>query len=283
MNGQQQTVSMVLANPLMNVLALPSFNSVAAGADATLDIPGGPLYKRLIIEYAGVTLAQLKNIEIRQNGTAFQTYRSGTELNKVDEYYDHATASGYIAIDFEDYDAFTIGGIDMYGWQTNPLASNFATGQLKVSIDAGAAAPVLKAYYEAPQSNDGKPRRCRTVRPFEYNNGATGDFEISDLPKGERYSQLARVFFHTANISNLKLRLNNVEQFDIPEALNDVMQTDAGRTPDASTFVFDPSAYSHRRTGAIISTVGISDFRFVLTMSGTGAIPVSAEYREYLP
>ncbi len=275
--------SLILSNPLMNLTKLPSFNSVSAGSDATLDIPAGPLYKRIVIKYTGVTLAQLTNIEVRQNGSPFQTFRSGTELNKYGVYFDRATASGYVFIDFDDFDSFTIGGVDAYGWQTNPAAgSNFATGQIKLSIAAAAAAPVLEAYYEAPQIIDMKMRRVRTVRTFEYNNSATGDFEISDLPKGERYAQLARVYFHTANIANLKLRLNNVEQFDVPEALNDVYQTDAGRVPDASTFVFDPSSYSHRRTGALISTVGISDFRFILNMSGTGAVPVSVEYREVL-
>ena len=280
--AQQAAASAINMNPLMNVLTFPSFNGVAAGSDTTLDIPAGPLYKRIIIEYSGVTLAQLKNIQVKQNGTAFQTYRDGAELDKLNQYFRHDAAAGYLVIDFEDFDAFTLGGLDAYAWQTNPAASNFSTGQIQISIDAAAAAPKLKAYYVAPQVNDLKPRRVRTVRTFDYNAPAIGDFEISDLPKGGRYDQIGRVFFHNANIGNLKLRINNTDQFDISEALNDYIQEGVKRVPDASTFVFDPSAVSGRRTGAIVSTLGASDLRFILNMSATGSVPISVEYREVL-
>lgn len=281
MNAQTPP-SLILANPLVNVVKLPSFNSVAAGSDTTLDIPAGPLYKRIWIKYSGVTLAQLLNIELRQNGTAFQDYRTGTELDEVNQYYGHEPAAGWLVLDFDDFDAFTIGGLDMYGWQTHPAASNFATGQLKISIDGAASAPVLEAYAEQAQSNDLQARRCRTFRSFGYNAGATGDYEISDLPKGGSYDQLARVVFFNANIASLKLRINNVELYNVPEPLNDRYQEDNGRFPNASTYIFDPSAYSNRRTGSIIYTGGVTDFRFVLNMSVDGAIPLSVEYRELL-
>lgn len=282
MNQQTPPAGSILASPLVNLVKLPSFSPPSAGADTTLDIPQGPLYKRLWIKYSGVTLAQLKNIEVRQNGTTFQTFRTGAELDKINQYFGHQPASGWLVIDFDDSDAFTIGGLDLYGWQTNPAGSNFATGQIKISIDAAAAGPALECYAEQAQYNDRAWRRTRTFRTYDYNAAAIGDYEISDLPKGGSFDQLGRVYFHNANISKVRLKMNNVELYEVPEALNDRYQEDVDRVPDASTYIFDPSAYASRRTGAIISTIDVSDFRFILSMSAAGAIPLTVEYRELL-
>ncbi|MCA1809383.1 MAG: major capsid protein P2, partial [Lentisphaerae bacterium] len=65
---------------------MPSFEGVSAGSTATLRCPIGLSYDRLIIEYAGMTLAQMGEIRVVGNGKPFMRFDSGTRLDQLNQF-----------------------------------------------------------------------------------------------------------------------------------------------------------------------------------------------------
>jgi hypothetical protein len=153
------------------------------------------------------------------------------------------------------------------GQDPNPIT----TLSLEVDIDAGAAAPVLSL--TALQSLARPAGIIKKVREYTYNAAATGEFEISDLPKGDIIN---RVVFASADVDAVKVERNNLVVFNRTSAENNVVQADGHRVPQAGYFVFDPTEQGYGAEGLV--TAGAHDLRFVLTMGDTGAVPVTVEY-----
>lgn len=85
---------------------LPSITNVVAGSTATLNVPVGVTYHAINFEYSGVTLAQMKNIEVQINGKTIQEYVDGTRLQDMNKYYSRHTENGILTLWFDriEYD-----------------------------------------------------------------------------------------------------------------------------------------------------------------------------------
>ena len=111
------------------------------------------------------------------------------------------------------------------------------------------------------------------VREVNYNAGAAGLFEISDLPKGHIYNQ---VFFgeDTArNFTSLLVERDNFIVFERTKAENEVVQADGVRTVQANYLVYDPTENGNGTEG--LATRAVQDLRFKLQVTNAGAIPVT--------
>lgn len=261
---------------------MPSFDGVAAAQTATLKCPIGLTYHQLLVTYTGVTLAQMDEIRVIANGQTIQKYTSGTQLNEFNQFYGRAAASGILIIDFERYgltrrDAREITALGTGKAQnatTNP--NPISTLNVEIDINAGAAAPVLSA--RAIQSGPAVTGLILKRRSYAYSPAASGDFEISDLPKGDLINSIV---FGLSLITNLKIERDNFIVFDRTDADNNLVLNDGVRVSGATVgTVYDPTENGDGADGlATRNSDGtlINDLRFVVTVSGAGTLPVSVE------
>lgn len=254
---------------------MPSFEGVAAGATATLRLPIGLSYEQLLITYSGVTLAQINEIRAVANGKTIMRFASGSRLDLMNQFDGRAAAAGVLTLDFARYGLRTRQAeeLTVLGTGIQPSAEfpvSLSTLALEVDIDGAAVSPALSA--RAVQSMPRPLGLIKQIREYSYNAGAAGEFEISDIPKGPLFN---RVFFHSANITALRVERDNYTVFERTKAENDLVQADGVRVPQAGVFVFDPTEGG---LGAeSLETLGVHDLRFILTMSAAGAVPVTVE------
>lgn len=269
----------------------PSFEGVAAGQTATLRLPTGLTYETLLIDYAGVTLAQMTGIRVLANGKEIMNYRSGTELDSDNQYKGRVAAAGIIALDFKRYglrtrageeltsigtglpqdlrETITVNGQTVPNPRYNPWPVNTLT--LEIDIDAAAAAPVLSCamVQRAPEPTGA----ILKVRRLDYAPAAAGDFQISDIPRGDIINM---VHFRANNVLNARLEIDNFTAFNLSVARNTFIQTDGVRVPVAGAYRHDPTYDGFGSEGIV--TVGVGDMRYTLNMGGAIALPVTVEY-----
>lgn len=253
---------------------MPSFEGVAAGQTATIRLPIGLTYEQLLISYSGVTLAQINEIRVVGNGKTFQRYTGGLRLDALNRYTGRAAAAGVLVIDFTRYGLRTRQGEEVTGLGTGVSSKDgsteLSTLAVEIDIDAAATAPALSC--KAVQSAPRPLGLIRHIREFGYNPAASGEFEISDIPKGHLFNS---VHFFSANVSDLKIERDGYVVFERAAGENSLIQVDGVRVPQSGVFSFDPTEIGNG--GETLQTAGVFDLRFIATMSAAGALPVVVE------
>jgi hypothetical protein len=112
----------------------------------------------------------------------------------------------------------------------------------------------------------------RHIREFGYSAPASGEYEISDIPKGHLFNT---IHFHSGNITSLRIERDGYTLFERTAAENQLIQTDGKRTPQSNVFSVDLTELGNGSESLV--TKGVQDLRFVLTMSGSGSVPVTLE------
>ena len=254
---------------------LPSFEGVAAGQTATLRIPVGRTYESIAITYGGATLAQLNEIRIIANGDVLHRVTELSKLDDLNQFNGRAAAAGVILFDFIRFNMRTRASQEIYALGTGVLEDprKITTLSMEVDIDAAAVAPTLTA---KAQTDDSRlSALVIKTKQFIYTASAAGEFEISDLPKGEAIN---KIFFggHIANVyTALEVERDNFIEFSRSVAENEQIQTDGARVPQADYVVYDPTEDGHSIS---LGTAGVNDLRFRLTVTNPGQIPVTVEY-----
>lgn len=274
---------------MLTTRSMPGGEGVAAGQTATFRLPIGLTFLQLLLTYSGVTLAQMTELRVVANGKVIQRYSGADELDSINQFEGRAAAAGIIVLDFARYNIRTRGNEEVtaigtglqrgnqlpdpakgiLGQDPNPLT----TLAVEIDISAAAAAPVLsmKAVQDIPSRLD----LFKKVRRFIYTAGASGDFEIADLPKGDIIN---KIMFgnHAANVyTKVTLVRDNFIMFERSTAENELMQSDGVRTPQADYVVMDPTENGHGSEG--VATAGVNDLRFRLNLTNAGQVPVLLE------
>ena len=185
---------------------MPSFEGVAAGQTATLRMPIGRTYEQLLITYSGATLAQLNELRIIANGEVIHRVTELSKLDSMNKFEGRAAAGGVIVFDFNRYGLKTRAGVEYTALGTgiapksaaNPDGDPNAITTLtaEIDVDAAATSPALSA--KAIQSAPSKSGFILKTKQYTYTAGASGEFEIADLPKGDAINKIY-VGNHTAN------------------------------------------------------------------------------------
>jgi hypothetical protein len=115
------------------------------------------------------------------------------------------------------------------------------------------------------------------VNEFNYNAGASGEYEIADLPRPAGW-KANRIFIWNGNINSLELKRDGYQLFKRTPAENDLLQDDGIRVPQSGLFVVDPSEEGYGADPLVIERSQVSDFRIIADLSSSGAIPVTMEY-----
>lgn len=292
--------------------------NVASGASATLRIPIGPTYDRLMLRLignggAGATLANLQNVRLLLNGKVIEEYSDLTVLNTINQIYGRGAAAnggaaGAVGVDTSvclhfrrpEVQQMTLpdGKTTLYGIDAERVTSlrtgNLGVATLEFTIAAGYVSPQIEAYSDEQPDVSENIGLIKKFRKFVYNAGASGDFDtLYDIPRGPRI--LAVHYNFTAGIiQRVTMKANSV-------ALLDTLTTNAGplgvggaansfgaledfqrfsqQNPIAPQSGFDSLIFvSDGNLDEAVRTANLRDLRATLTLSAAGAMNTFVEY-----
>lgn len=247
---------------------LPSWTNVAANSTATLNLPRGVTYHAIQIDYSGVTLAQMKNIELKLNGRTFQEFKDGQRLQDFNSYFDRNVEAGRLVIWLETPEMWTL----PLRRSTCIGMANINTFQISMDIDAAASAPVIDA--TATVSVDRPTESILKIHNWVVDNASTGIKEVSDIP---RLGNIPFYFLFKADISSAELKLNQSSMYELSKAQGERIQRDYDRVPDDTKF----TAVDFMLEGdpdQAIKFEGVNDFRIRPSFDTSGAADLVIGY-----
>lgn len=232
----------------MDILKLNPFPAVAASSVAALatDQLRGMSVHAIIFEQGGTfTKAQLTKLRIGAGGKNFINDITGTQLQDLNDYDGFNDSTGYVVYWFGDPTARTIRGQHL-----GDLDLSIHAGPLELEATIGAATgPTLQCYaiVGPPKMQMGigyTESEAATVRAL-IRSVITESAAVTrkavgiglGSSAGSRIRKLG--FFHT-NLTRMELKKQGViKHEDLSDALNDAIQADFGRVPQAGLYVID--------------------------------------------
>lgn len=250
------------------------FNNVVADGVASISLPLGDTYERIILVLGGTafTKAMLTDIKVKLNGKViWQT--TGSRLDAINKYKGIFDAAGLLTLDFTEIKARdevgqSIGAIPTAG------QANFT---LELTI-AGATAPTLESY-----SMVSGPRKIGVVKKllhFPAPQSTGGKFPIQ-LPYGINGGALfQRVHFHSTVMTGLEVKKNGLVIHESVTAVNEFIQKEFGRVPQTNVYTFD--AIVDGNSSQMLPTADATSMEWNVTVSGAGTIDVQVEMLDIL-
>lgn len=261
--------------PATQVIKNLPFMNVAASSVATLQLPLGPTYERIVLKLGGTTFtkAHLTNIKCKINGKTFHEF-SGSDLDKINSYSGMFADAAFLTIDFTEL--FARDEIDQ---SLGAVATAQGVANFTIECNIGAAtAPTLESWSEisAPRiTKDGSIPPVNKLVKFSQNFAVAGKFNFQ-LPYGlSGGTVIKRVYIMAANITDLEIKKNGLVIFDASKAVNEFMQKEHKKTPQASMFVFDP-IWDDNASGMLLTTDAAS-MEWNMTLSGAETVNVYLE------
>lgn len=248
--------------------SLPSLANVGAGQTATLNCPVGLTYDRIEFEYSGVTLAEMKNVEVVINGKPVMTFKDMARVKKLNDYYGRSETSGFITLHFARPEMVALRDQRLTALGTQDVS----TLAINIDIDGGATAPVIKAH--AVQSEPQLLGAFIKVREFQFDASVAGTMEISTLPKGPRIMALHAF---KSDVNDLEVEIDSQKVFDASKTLAQAIQKGYGRTPQTADATHFDTCLEGDLAQSLV-TQGAQDLRFRLDLGSAGAVSLLVEY-----
>lgn len=248
---------------------LPSFSNVSAGSTATLEIPVGVTYDRIMVEYSGVTLSQLTNVQVVVNGKAIWQFKDAQRLHDINSYYKKRNAQAGV-LDFwfirPEFDNIDLRRLTALG------TADVSTLSIKMTIDGAAANPQLVAH--ASKSMQSPLGMITKYREYPASSATAGMKDIDNLPKEGR---IAAIHFFKDDITKVDVELDSVKAYELSKTLGEKVQSDWSRAPlSAKATSVDFTTEGNPATALIVE--GVRDMRFRPVLATAGAFDVVVEY-----
>lgn len=249
--------------------------NVAASSVATLQLPLGPTYERIVLKLGGgsFTKAHITNVKCKLNSRTFHEF-SGTDLDKINSYAGMFADAAFLSIDFTEL--FSRDEIDQ---SLGAVATAQGVANFIIELTIGAATtPTLESWSEvsAPRvTKDGSIPPVNKLVKFSQNYSAAGKFNFQ-LPYGLAGGTVVkRVYIMSANITDLEVKKNGLVIFDASKAVNEFMQKEHKKTPQAGMFVYDP-IWDDNASGMLLTTDSAS-MEWNMTLSAAETVNVYLE------
>lgn len=255
---------------------LPFQNVLAAGI-ASVSLPLGMTYERIVLELGGgaFTKAMITLIELKLNGKTFWK-DTGSRCDLRNTYRGLTANAAYLTIDFSE--AFARDEVDQRLGAIGTL-SGVSSFTAEVTI-AGATTPTLASYswISAP-----KPLGVITKNlSYSQTYAAAGKFNFP-LPFGTQGGSIVkRINVFHANLTALEIKKNGLLIWDnITPAVNNFLQTEYKNAPQAGLYVYDPIFDHNLRSGALV-TADAQSFEMNPTISAADTLSVYVEYLDQI-
>ena len=259
---------------------MPSFEGVAANQTATVRLPIGLTYEQLLITYgagsgtAAAKLANMEELRIIANGEVIHRITDFSKLNSMNQFEGRAAASGVIAFDFNRYGLITRAAQEFTSLGTGVLEDQRKITTLTAEIDLGGLSnPTLsvKAHQSAPRPVG----LIKKTKQYIYTAGASGEFSISDLPKGDAINKIFVGNNAVIGIAKFTIEVDNFIRYEKTAAEISLSQTDGIRVPQAGFVVFDPTEQGFG--SETLDTAQVQDLRIRLVLGSAGQVPITVE------
>jgi len=260
---------------MRKTILLPSLSRVVAGSTATLELPTGPTYERVIFTATGTALAaaHIGRITVFIDGRSVMTFKNYQRLADLNSYYNRAA------------DAVTQFALHFFRAELHDLVYRRAPGigtadvqTVHIEIELAAGAPgdiTLKAHAEinpAPQPLGAFVK----VREYPYSTAVSGQVEIDKLPRGPWYQA-----FHLfkADISAVELTVDQTKMVEATKAVLERAQKEASpvkRVPvtGSATHV---DLVTQGDLAQALNTNKVQDLRLKATFDTSGAADIVTE------
>ncbi len=256
---------------------MPSLSNVAKGGTATLNMPIGRTYERLILTYAGVTRAQMRSIKVVIDGKPVMEWADAEQLAALNAYYGRHDASGQLTLWFVRPEMTELAQQRVTGLGTGDRQGNgrVSTLQLEIDIASEAENPTIRAH--AIQSDQAPLGMINKVKRFTYSSATAGQFEIDNIPKGPR---LMAVHLHkdADDVSRVEVEQNSRKILEGDKSLIQYLQRESGRKPQAKYLALDWTQEGDIYQSIVTDPRTIQDQRFRLTLDSPGQVEILVEY-----
>jgi len=247
---------------------LPNLSNVVAGSKASLLVPLGYTYDVIKLAYAGVTLAQIQDIEVRIGSKTFQKYKDGDQLNDINKYYGRNVEDGILTFWFIRPEFDNVNERRMTAIGTMDVRSF----DIQFKIAAAAAAPVVTAY--CVRSTNTPLGLITKIKDFPTSSATSGVQEIDNFP---RQGRVAAIHNFKADISKCEVMVSSNTFNEFTKAIASGLQKDHRRVPnDAKHTTVDFTLEGDWSQALIVE--GANDFRIRNTLDTAGATEVVVEY-----
>lgn len=247
------------------------FNNVVANGVATVSLPVGMSYNKIILALGGTfTKSMITDIKVRVNGKViFQN--TGARLDVQNNYRGYSSAAGFLVIDFSEGRAKLMA--EQYLGNIN-TAQGVSSLTVEVTI-AGATAPTLDSYSEL-----GPPAPLGIIAKqilFPVSFAGAGKFPLKIIDIANRGAIIKRVnFAHGGNMTALEVKKNGIVIHDnIPTAVNAFWAADYLKAQQTNMYTYDPCADNNYANA--VKTIDMISLEFNLTLSGADTVTAVLE------
>lgn len=265
---------------MKKTLRLPSLSRVVAGSKATLELPLGNTYERIIFTAgaaAGLDVGDIKRIDVLINGNVVQTYKNLQRLIDINSYYNRdADSISATAAQFALH--FTRAELVDSLWRKAPGigTADVQTFHIEIEIDAAAPASLTLAAHAVVNPARENLGAFFKIREFPASSSVAGVLEADKLPKGAWYSA---IHLFKGDISAVELLANDVKIVDATKAILERIQK--GASPVKRVPVTASATHIDLITDGnlldSLPTANLSDFRVKMTLDTSGAVDIVTE------
>lgn len=270
----------------MPLKQLTPFNNVVATGKATLDVLeniAGKVINRIVLTLGGTALtkAMLTTIQIKASdvdkGGKLIFDSTGSRTDSRMQYRGIAANAAFLTLDFTEIRSKTVKGQKLGAIDTRLLK----TLALEIQI-TGATAPTLTAHADFDEAADADKLYDPNERALigkvlaqTYSFAAAGTFPVK-LPYGlVGGSLIKRVFYHGATVTAAEVRKNGLVIFQAADPLNDFIQGEFGRTPQANIFAIDFIIDGNQSYA--LNAAEAQSMEWYVTVSGAGNVDLEME------
>jgi len=257
------------------ILKMPSISRVVAGSIATLELPIGPTYRRLIFNATGTGLdvTDIGRIDVLVDGKVVQTYKDLQRLFDMNGYYGRgADTFNQFAIHFERAELLDAVWRRAAGMGTGDVQ----TFHVQLTLPVGAPANMtLDCYAEV----DPQPMPLGLffkVREYPFSSAVSGEVEIDKLPRGPLYSVL---HLFKADITAVEVTANQGKVIEGTTAVMERTQKEASPTKrvPVTAKATHVDLITDGDLAQSLDSSRLGDFRVKMNLATSGAVDIVAE------
>ncbi|EEF22300.1 conserved hypothetical protein, partial [Ricinus communis] len=242
------------------------FTNVVANGKATVNLPIGMSYNKVILALGGTTFTKsmITNINVKVNGKIV-IQAAGSRLDLMNQYRGLTASAGFLTIDLTEPRAKTM--IEQYLGNIN-TAKGVSSLTIEVDI-AGATAPTLDSYteYGPPAPLGVIAKQIIFSTPF----GGSGKFPMKLIDITNRGGLIKRIHFaHGGNLTAVEVKKNGIVIWDnVPTAVNAFWQGEYQKTAQTNLYTYDPCADNNYANQIKTSDATALDFNLTLGAADT--------------
>ena len=265
----------------MKIISLPNLSRVAPGNKATLEMPVGPTYHRIVFQASGTALdvSHIKQINVKINGKTVQTFTDLQRLIDLNKFHGNSDDSaGEFVLHF-------FSGNTAEAWRRLPGigTGDISTFHLEINLDGAFPGDgAINAYAQIDPSQQPLGAFIH-IREFPTSTAASGWLELDKLPRAAFYRA---IHFFKADADQIQVKTNLTEVIDAPKGVLHRLAKEGrpvARVPvDARATHVDFTVLNGEMNYDVLNLQGVSDFRVRANLASSGSIDVVTETLDVL-